>query len=159
MRRGLVGSIAIAGALALVGPGTVFARAGDRTLAETYPVATALCAKARIGSLPPRLAGARTQVLAACDTLANAFGPLVSAVDAAEGSYLATVANQRSLVAAACARPVANAAACRAARATRRSTDVAALAARASAVAEFRASVRANRDTFWTAIRALRSGA
>jgi hypothetical protein len=159
MRRGLVGSIAAVGALALLAPAGASARAGERTLAETYPVATALCAKARIGALPPRLTGDRLQVLAACDTLENAFGPLVSAVDSAEAAYLTTVANQRTLVATACARPVANAPACRTARDNRRSTDAAALATRATAVAQFRASVRANRDAFWTTIRALRSAA
>jgi hypothetical protein len=157
MRRGLVGSIAAVGALALLAPAGASARAGDRTLAETYPVATALCAKARSGALPPRLAGDRAQVLTACDTLENAFGPLVSAVDNAEAAFLTTLANQRTLVATACARPVADAAACRAARTTRRSADAAALAARAIAVTQFHASVKANRDTFWATIRALRS--
>jgi hypothetical protein len=159
MRRGLVGSIAVAGVLALVVPGSAFARAGDRTLVETYPAATALCAKARAGLLAPRLARQRAQVLAACDTLENAFGPLVSAVDSAEAAYLTTVSNQRSLVATACVRPVADAAACRAARATRQSTDAAALAARVTAVAQFRASIDANRNTFWTTIQALRTTA
>jgi hypothetical protein len=159
MRRGLVGSIAIAGALALVVPGSALARAGDRTLTQTYPVATALCARARSGVLPARLGPERTQVLAACDTLENAFGPLVSAVDSAEAAYLTTVANQRSLVATACTRPVADAAACRAARATRTSTDATALATRATAVAQFRTSVEANRNTFWTTIQTLRASA
>jgi hypothetical protein len=159
MRKHLVGSIAIAGALALVIPGSAFARAGDRTLTETYPVATALCARAHSGALPRRLATERAQVLAACDTLENAFGPLVSAVDSAEAAYLTTVANERSLVATACARPVANAAACRAARATRTSTDAAALTTRATAVTQFRSSVDANRNTFWTTIQTLRASA
>ncbi len=72
-------------------------------------MATVVCAKARTGApLPPRLTGARAGVVLACNTLENAFGPLVSTVDAAEATYLTTVAGQRSIVATACARPVAD---------------------------------------------------
>jgi hypothetical protein len=160
MRRGVIGCIAAACALALAASGTAFARAGDRTMVATYPVATALCAKARTGeALPPRLANARAGVVLACNTLENAFGPLVSTVDAAEAAYLTTVSNQRSIVAAACARPVADRAACQAARITKRGTDAAALLTRKAAVDVFRNSIRANRDTFWATIRALRTGA
>jgi hypothetical protein len=147
-------------ALAIAATPAAFARAGDRTMVETYPVATALCAKARTGdALPPRLASARAGVVLACNTLENAFGPLVSTGDAAEAAYLTTVSSQRSIVAAACARPVADVAACRAARITKRGADAAALLTRRAAVDVFRNSIRANRDTFWAAIRALRAAA
>src|SRR5579883_1891271 len=98
MRRGFTVGIAGACALALAASGTAFARAGDRTFVETYPVASALCAKARADTLPPKLATHRAAVLAACDTLQNAFGPLVTTVDNAEATYLQTIATQRSLV-------------------------------------------------------------
>ena len=160
MRRGLVGCVSGVCALGLAVSGSAFARAGERTMVQTYPVATALCAKARSGAaLPPRLVSDRAGVVLACNTLENAFGPLVSTVDAAEAAYLTTVSNQRSMVAAACTRPVADVAACRAARITKRGTDAAALLTRRAAVDVFRNSIRANRDTFWATVRALRMGA
>src|ERR1700689_4599538 len=124
MYRTITGCVAGACALALTLSGTAFARAGDRTLDETYPVATALCAKASTNTLPVRLAANRTGVLAACYTLENGFGPLVTAVDDAEAAYLATVAAQHSLVTKVCTRPVADPAACPTARGTRMSTEV-----------------------------------
>ncbi len=159
MRRMQIGSAAGACVLALVSAHGAFARAGERTAAQTYPVASALCVKAHGGTLPPRLVASRTAVQGACDTLLNAYGPLVSTVDAAESTLLGTLGAQKALVDAACARPVANPAACHAARATRLSTDAAARKTEIDAVAQFHASVQANRTTFWTAIQSLRSSA
>jgi hypothetical protein len=143
--------------LALVTASGAIARAGDRTAAQTYPVASALCVKARTGTLPPRLTGSRDAVIAACDALINAFGPLVSTVDAAESTMLGTISAQRALVAAACAKPVADRTKCQDARATALSTDAAARVTLRAAVAQFHASVEANRNTFWTTIASLRS--
>ena len=157
MRRMLIGSTAAACALALVTAGGAFARAGDRTAAETYPVASALCANARNNVLPTKLTAAKTQVLAACDTLLNAYGPLVATVDGAEATLLSTLSTQKALVVAACPRPVANAAACRAARATAISVDRTARATEVAAGMAFHAAVEANRNTFWTTIQSLRS--
>ncbi len=156
MRRQLLGCVGAAIAVMLaVTPGAL-ARAGDRTVVETYPVATALCAKAHAGTLPPKLAPSATQVLALCNTLENAFAPLASTVDAAEAQFLTTIANQKGLVGAACAKPVSDHAACLAARATKRTTDAAALATRRGAVLAFHTAIEANRTTFWTGISALR---
>ena len=155
IRKGLIGCIATACALASAG--TAFARAGDRSVAQTYPVATALCVKARNSALPKGLVANRAGVLAVCDRLDNAFGPLVTTVDNAEAAYLATLGQQRSLVAAACTRPVASRAACTDARHTAHRTDAATLATRVAAVAAFHAAVEANRATFWTTVAGLRS--
>lgn len=155
-----IGCIAAAAcALPLVSAGSASARAGERSAAETYPAATALCERARGGTLPPRLTGSATQVIAACDTLQNAFGPLVTTVDSAESTYLGVLSTQRGLVSTACARPVSDRATCITARETRRSTDASARATRISAVAQFRASVESNRATFWTTVLSLRSAA
>ena len=157
MRRMQVGTAAGACVLALVTAQGAFARAGERTAAQTYPVASALCVKARNNALPPRLATSDTAVRTACDTLLNAYGPLVSSVDSAESTLLSTLSTQRGLVAAACTRPVANRAACHAARASALSVDRAARTTEIAAVARFHASVEANRNTFWTTIQSLRS--
>ena len=97
-------------------------------------------------------------MIAACDTLVNAFGPLVSTVDAAESTYLSTVSTERNDVVDRCARkPVTNHTACFDARQTRaqhrrhRRVD-----AGVTAVAAFHAAVEPNRTTFWTTIAGLR---
>src|SRR5579871_4997780 len=125
MRRLLMGCTAVACALAFVGAGSAFAHAGHLTPAESYPAAFALCAKARANDLPKKLEAKRAQVITACDTLFNAYGPLVATVDAAEATLLSTLSAQKALVAAACTRPIADRPACRAARATAASVDAA----------------------------------
>ncbi len=157
MHRSLIGCVAGACALTLAASGTALAHAGHRTFAHTYPVATILCQKAHANTLPSRLAASRSQVIAACNTLENAFGPLVATVDNAESTYLSTIAEQRTLVDTACARPVTNHAACQAARATRRSTDRAARSTLETAVATFHGAVETNRQTFWATIRSVRT--
>ena len=157
MRRMLIGSTATACALLLLTAGGAFARPGNRTAAQTYPVASALCVRAHTGTLPHRLAASRTAVRAACDTLLNDYGPLVATVDAAESTLLSTLSTQKGLFAAACPKPVVNHDACQAARASALSVDGAARTTEIAAVAQYHASVKANRDTFWTTIQSLRS--
>jgi hypothetical protein len=159
MRRILIGSTAAACALALVTAGAAFARAGDRTAALTYPVATALCVAAHNDVLPSRLTAAKTQVLTACDTLLSAYGPLVATVDGAESTLLGTLSTQKGLVSAACPRPVVSASACQTARSTAISVDGAARLTEVGAVTAFHTAVEANRSTFWTTIQSLRSAA
>ena len=159
MRRALIPTIAGACALALAGAPSALARAGALPAEQTYPAASALCASARAGTLPPRLTASRVAVIAACDTLENAFGPLASAVQSADSTLLASVAHERELVDAACPRPVVDRAACEAARSTRRTTDAQALATRRAAVEQYHASIEANRRAFWSAIAGLRTNA
>lgn len=155
-----IGCLAAAAcALPLVSAGTASARAGERSVSETYPVATALCERAHAGTLPPRLTANAAQVITACNALDNGFGPLVIAVDNAESAYLAVLATQRGLVNTACEKPVNDRATCITARETARTTDAAARATRIAAAAQFRASVEANRATFWATIQSLRSAA
>jgi hypothetical protein len=151
------GCVVAAIAVMLTVTASASARAGDRTLVDTYPVATALCAKAHTSALPPKLESKVASMIVACDTLENAFAPLVVTVDAAEAQFLNTVASQRALVAAACTKPVKDHAACEAARTTTQTTDPTALATRQAAVLAFHTAIEANRNTFWTTIAALRS--
>ncbi|HEY7967764.1 MAG TPA: hypothetical protein VID68_12100 [Solirubrobacteraceae bacterium] len=143
-------------AVALGAAPAALARAGDRTVTDTYPVATALCVKAHAKTLPPRLARQATAVIAACEKLYNGFPPLVTAVDGAESAYLQTVAGQKTLVATACAKPVTNHPACRTARDTARGTIRAARLTEVAAIGTFHAGVETNRTTFWTTIQTLR---
>jgi hypothetical protein len=122
MRRqflAVVGTLALA---SLFASSSALARAGDRTLEQTYPVATALCARAHAATLPSKLVSQATAVIAARDTLENAFPSLVSTVDAAESTFAGTASTQSSAVASPCTRPVTNHPACVTARLTARTT-------------------------------------
>jgi hypothetical protein len=157
MRRkflAVVGTVALA---SLFAASSALARAGDRTVDQTYPVATALCVKAHAGTLPPKLAPQATAVIAACDKLENAYPTLVSAVDAAESTFAGVLSTQKAAVASACAKPVSNHPACVTARLTARTTIANARAAQATAIATFHAGVQTNRNTFWSTIASLRS--
>jgi hypothetical protein len=158
MRRPLPGiaAVAVLAAASLAASSSALARAGDRTVDQTYPVATAVCAKAHTGTLPPRLAPQAAAVIGACETLENAFRPLVASVDAAEAQFLAVVSAQKGFVAAACTRPVSNHAACRSARASARAAIISARGTRQGAVLSFHTAVEGNRKAFWNAIGALR---
>ena len=156
MRRPILGILMTAVAVSLTLTASAFARAGDRTFADTYPVASALCVKAHAGTLGSKLEPNAAAVITACDTLENAFPPLVSTVDGAEATELSTLSAQNAAVATACPKPVTDPAACRGARETRRSTDAAARLTLVGAVGAFHASVEANRVTFWTTVSTLR---
>jgi hypothetical protein len=157
MRSRQLPLIAVAVAAAsLAASSTAFARAGDRTVDQTYPVATALCAKAHSAMLPPRLAPQASAVIAACDTLENAFPPLVATVDAAEAQYLSAVSAQKGQITATCTRPVSDHAACRSARLSARAAIITAHGTELEAVVAFHTAVEANRATFWTTVQALR---
>jgi hypothetical protein len=152
-------TLGIAGAalaLTLTMTTSAFARAGDRPFAQTYPVASVLCVKAHAGTLGPKLQPQAAAVITACDTLENAYGPLVSTVDAAESTYLSVVSTQKGLVTAACPMPVTNQSACAAARATAKSTIAAARMTEHTAATAYRTAIEANRTTFWNTIGALR---
>jgi hypothetical protein len=152
-------TLGIAGAalaLTLTVTTSAFARAGDRTFAETYPVASALCVKAHAGTLGSKLEPQASAVKTACDVLRSPFGTLVSAVDAAEATYLNVVSTQKGLVSAACPTPVTNQSACSAARATAKSTIAGARMTEQTAATTYRTAIEANRTTFWNTISALR---
>jgi hypothetical protein len=154
--RKTIGCLAVACALPLSFAAAASARAGDLTFDQTYPVASALCVKAHDNALPAGLAASEVQVVAACNTLTNGFGPLVSAVDAAESAYLSTVGAEHNDVATACAKPVANRTTCFDTRQSARSTDATAASSRITAVAAFHAAIEQNRSTFWTTVAGLR---
>jgi len=125
---------------------------------QTYPVATALCVRAHAGTLPAKLQPSVSAVISACDTLENAFPPLVATVDAAESEYLSTVSSQKALVTAPCTRPVSNHGACATVRADVHAAIVTAHGNEAAAVLTFHTAVEANRKAFWSTIESLRGG-
>ena len=156
MRTQLIVTAAVAAASLATGT-SALARAGDRTVSETYPAATALCASAHAGMLRPKLQLRASAVIAACDTLANAFPPLAAAVGAAESQFMDVVSAQKALVSAACTRPVSDHAACVSARLAARAAITTARDTERTAILAFHTAVKTNRNTFWTTIQTLRS--
>lgn len=114
------------------------------------------CARSKAATLPAKLASHVAAVSTACDTLENAFGSLVSMVDAAEATLLNTVSAQEVLVASVCPKSVGTRTACATARATATSADMAARTTEQAAVAAYHTGIDANRMTFWSTISALR---
>ncbi len=163
MRRQMLGIVGAAIAVSLTVPGSALARAGDRTFADTYPVASDLCVRAAAhpATLGRKLEPNAAAVVAACQTLDNPFLGLVANVDAAEATLLNTLSAQKLLVASACPRPVpaSEKAACAAARATAHTTDTTARSTEQAAVTAFHTAIEANRTTFWSTIGTLRSSA
>jgi hypothetical protein len=159
MRRMTVGAAVSAVAVSLTFAATALATPASPTFDQTYPMASALCVKAHAGTLPTRLEANKAAVITACDTLQNAFGPLVSTFDAANATFLGVVATEKGLVAAACPKPVPSSerAACRAARTTSVSAISAARTTRVTAAGTYHTSIEANRTTYWNSISSLRS--
>jgi hypothetical protein len=148
--------IAVVVAVSLVASASALAAAGDRSVDQTYPVATALCVKAHTAALPTRLAAQGSAVLSTCDTLENAFPQLVATVTAAESQYLKVVSVQKGLISSPCVRPVSDHTACVDTRTSARAAIVAAHGVERTAVTAFHTSVEANRTAFWTTIQSLR---
>jgi hypothetical protein len=163
MRRQMLGIVGAAIAVSLTVPGSALARAGDRSFADTYPVASALCVRAAAhpATLGQKLEPNAAAVVMACQALDGPFLGLESTVDTAEATLLNTIAAQKLLVASACPRPVpaSEKAACVMVRGTAHTTDATARSTEQAAVTAFHAAIEANRTTFWSTIGSLRSSA
>ncbi len=149
--------VAVVAAMLLL-PGLAAAKAGDKSFAQTYPYASALCTKVAAGQTPPKLKGSEAKVGQACATLQNAFGPLQSAAQAANAQLQSGIQNERATMKQAC-QPGAVRAKCRAARRTGRHVIASLRSQHRAAVRLYYTSIEANRRTFWATIRALRGGA
>ena len=141
----------------LLFPGLASAKAGDKSFAQTYPYASALCAKVTAGQTPPRLKGSEAKVNQACATLQNAFGPLQTAVQGANAQLQSGIASERAKIKQACL-PGAVRADCRAARRNGRLVIASLRRQHRAAVRLYYTSIEANRRAFWATIRALRGG-
>jgi len=147
----LAATIGIAASAGAATPGTL-------TFDQTYPVASQLCAKATAGTLPKRLQASESQVVTACNTLQNAFGPLQTTVTQAEQTFQSAIAAEQTKVAAVC--PPANVSgrpACHSARVAARLADATTRLTLREAVQTYRDSVESNRQAFWSTIASLRS--
>jgi hypothetical protein len=143
---------------ALLFPSLASAKAGDKSFTQTYPYASALCAKVAAGHTPPKLKGSEAKVGQACATLQNAFGPLQAAVQGANAQLQSGVASERAKIKQACLQGAVRAN-CRAARRNGRLVIASLRRQHRAAVRLYYTSIEANRRTFWATIRALRGGA
>ncbi|MGI8558109.1 MAG: hypothetical protein ACR2ND_07340 [Solirubrobacteraceae bacterium] len=138
--------------------GVASAKAGDRSFQQTYPYASALCARAASNTLRPHLQPQVANVVAACNTLQSGFGPLQSTVRAAQLQFTSGVQTTLATIRAACA-PGQLKATCRAALHQGRSTLRTLRIQHRTAVRSYYIGIEANRRTFWATIRTLRGGA
>jgi hypothetical protein len=158
VKRAFGGAGVVVVTAALLFPGLASAKAGDKSFAQTYPYASALCAKVAAGQTPPKLKGSDAKVGQACATLQNAFGPLQAAVQAANSQLQSGIRSERAIIKQACL-PGAVRAKCRAARRNGRLVIASLRRQHRAAVRLYYTSIEANRRTFWATIRALRGGA
>jgi hypothetical protein len=141
--------------VALSFPGAAGARAGDKTIQQTFPVATLLCAKVAAGTENRHLKKFATQVTADCAALQMEFTTAQTQVLAARAAILPTLTADRTAVRAACPNPKVARGACRAAhRADDAVIHALALQLHAASHAYYTAIIAA-RAAFWNAISAL----
>jgi hypothetical protein len=152
----LLGIVAMAAAAApLAVPAAASAHAGERTVAQTYPVATALCAKVTAGTERRRLKPYAAQVLADCTALQSGFTAAQSAVLLARTTTAAQIASEQASTTAACPTPKDVQAACRHARRADRNAILALQRQRVHAVRLYYVTIETGRDHFWKAVRVL----
>jgi hypothetical protein len=144
---------AIAGVLAL--PSGAGALAGKRSFAQTFPVASALCAEVGRGSGPRRLRRSAARVLSDCATLQSSFNTARATVLAAQASIAAASAPLRAELAKPCAPSARHHEACEKAHRKYRRALAGLGRQRVRAAHVYYAAVEAARLTFWSAVRAL----
>jgi hypothetical protein len=152
----ITGAVAVLGtAAALVFPAAAGAKPGEKTFAQTYPLASTVCAKVAAGTERKRLKPFVTQVTADCMALQTAFTTATTTVVAARASIEPPLNAARTAVKTACPTPKDTAPGCMAAeRANRASIHALAKALHAS-VRTYFASIEGARAVFWAAIKSL----
>ena len=155
MAKRVLGTAAIAATTAmLVVPSVAGARAGDRTFAQTYPVASHLCTEVAAGKRP-RLKKVAATVLADCAALQANFTAAQTAVLATRASIASQVAADAALIKAACPQSQVGKPACENARHSENAA-ISSLHAQGRAAARlYYKTIEANRHTFWHAIHLL----
>jgi len=152
----LTGAIALAataGSLAI--PATAGAKAGDRTIQQTYPLATRLCTEVAAGQRK-HLKRFAPQIAADCALLQTGFTSAQTTVLAARATITSAIAADRAVVTAACPPPMVGKPAC---ESTRHTESVAIGVLRQELIAaahRYYLAINANRHAFWHAIHALR---
>jgi hypothetical protein len=149
-------SLAAGACALLILPAAASARPGQRSFAQTYPVASRLCTNVAAGRGPIKLRPDASQVAALCGTLKTNFvttqNTYFSTVTPLKEQAIALVTATRE----ACAtRPSATC------KSTRQANKAALMSLRSqvrTAGTTYRTAIESARTTFWNAIHALRGG-
>jgi hypothetical protein len=161
LQKRLIGVATISAvAAALVLPAGALAKpapAGTRSFAQSFPVASKLCANALAGTLKSKkLKAQAAAIIADCTELEEAFAAAQLTVNTARTTDNAQIAVDRAAIKAACPPAMVGKPACRSVRATEKVAIKALVANRLAAVHAYYKSVEGLRKAFWSKIRALR---
>lgn len=138
---------------------SAWAKAGERSFSQTYPIASALCTSiANHTNHHRRLEKNAAQVKTACTILEEAFNKSHAAVVAAQSSFTTELAADKAAISSACPIPRTDRKLCRSTRRQERQTIHALRRQHLAAVHYYYTSVEAARRTFWATIRALPEG-
>jgi hypothetical protein len=138
--------------------GAAAASAGQKSFAETYPVASRLCAKVEAGTEGKRLRASATQLKSDCSTLRTSFETARTAVLAAHHAVSATRTADRASADAACAGALLHKPSCAKARAKELNQLAHLNGQRIKANHAYYRAAEAARVAFWSAVRALPGG-
>ena len=147
-------------ALALV-PAAASAHPGNRTLQQTYPAASRLCARVDAGTLPKRLAASADQLTSACTALQAAFTAAQSDFTTATTPLTQQGSDAVAQAKTACQTALAahDRATCRQAIQTARTTLRGLRDQLRTALKAYRTAVEGARKAFWVSVHALRGTA
>lgn len=134
------------------------AHAGERSLAQTFPLATRLCAAISRGEGPKRLRPSAAAVEAACAQLQSSFTADQNVVLTAVSPLQARLAAQQVRTHNVCSARPLHLAACETARRRRRRLLALLEAERRRRAHAYYAAVEADRAAFWAAVHALPGG-
>jgi hypothetical protein len=131
------------------------AAAGEKTLAQTFPVASRICAATAAGTERTALKPFAASILADCAALQSAFTGASTTVVAARTAINAQIATEKAAITAACPRPHSHRPACVLARRTHGATLSALHKQRRAAVQLYYTQIDVARHAFWTAFHSL----
>jgi type II secretory pathway pseudopilin PulG len=159
MLKRLVGAAAIASmlaALALPSFASASTKAGERSFAQTFPVASKLCNEVTLGKRK-HLIPVATAILADCATLNTNFTGAQTAVVTSRTTIAPQIAADRSAIKTACPTPSDQLKpACVSARHTQNAAIKVLRSELLAAVHAYYKTIESNRHTFWAAIKTLR---
>jgi hypothetical protein len=166
LQKRLIGVTALAAAAAALALPAGAAAAGPRaagalTFAQSFPVASRLCANVAAGTEKSKKIRAQaTAVAADCMTLETAFAAAELTVNTARTTDQAAIAADRALIKAACPKltpaPKTESTSCKTARTNENAAIKALQASLLASVHSYYKAVESIRHTFWTEIKALR---
>ena len=156
MTKRVLGAVAIAATTAMLLPSFASATsAGDRTFAQTYPVASRLCTEVALGKRP-HLKSVAAKVTEDCTALQTKFTTAQTAVLATRAAVAAQIAADETLITAACPKSMIGKPSCHNARLSEGAAIAALRAQRRAAAHLYYKTVETNRRAFWHAIKLLR---